>query len=426
MKTKELTERYITLVIGLFFMSIGIAMSIHANLGITPISCPPYVLSLGLSPTVGQFTIIMHVLMILAQLVLLGKNFPRLQYMQLAMAFVFGFFIDLSVWLTSSLIPNSYAMRVIYIILGSAILAFGIVLEVGAKVMLIAGEGLMLAISKVFKKPFGKIKIVFDCSLILISLIFSLFMFGEIKGVREGTIISALLVGFFVGRIQPYMTWLEDLLNRNNKKQTKKSTAYSVVTISRRFGSGGHEIGKRLAERLGWDFYDRDLINMTVEKSGLTTTFVEQHEQKLSSSQTLWRHITMDNFVAPEENLSPDDCLFVEQSKIIRHVAQEKPCVIVGRLSDYVLGNDHRALHVFVTSTLQFAVERIVSQYNYDTEKATLEIARINKLRSNHYKYYTHRKWGDPGLYDLYIESSSTGIDMAVDTIEKIVRNGKK
>lgn len=208
---QELIERYATLIVGLFLMSIGIALSIHAQLGITPISCPPYVLSLGLSPTVGQFTIAMHVLFVLIQVAILRRSFPKLQYMQLVMGFLFGFFIDFSVWLTAWMAPEAYWMRVLYVIVGSAILAVGIVFEVTPKVMLIAGEGLMLVLAKLWKKPFGKVKIGFDCSLIAISLVFSFFLFGEIRGVREGTLISALLVGFFVGKIQPRMAWLGGL-----------------------------------------------------------------------------------------------------------------------------------------------------------------------------------------------------------------------
>lgn len=208
---QELIERYATLIVGLFLMSIGIALSIHAQLGITPISCPPYVLSLGLSPTVGQFTIAMHVLFVLIQVAILRRSFPKLQYMQLVMGFLFGFFIDFSVWLTEWMVPEAYWMRVLYVVVGSAILAVGIVFEVTPKVMLIAGEGLMLVLAKLWKKPFGKVKIGFDCSLIAISLVFSFFLFGEIRGVREGTLISALLVGFFVGKIQPRMAWLGGL-----------------------------------------------------------------------------------------------------------------------------------------------------------------------------------------------------------------------
>ncbi len=214
MNIVELTERYSVFILGLFLMALGIAFCVHADLGITPISCPPYVLSLGLKPTVGQFTIAMHVILVLIQVAILKKDFPKLQYMQLVTGFLFGFFIDFAIWLTGSFLPESYMMRMFYVVFGSAILAVGILFEVTPKVMLIAGEGLMLVLANKWNKPFGKVKVGFDCTLILISLIFSVYLFGEIRGVREGTILSAFLVGFFVSRFQPHLRWLTKWLNR--------------------------------------------------------------------------------------------------------------------------------------------------------------------------------------------------------------------
>ena len=214
MNIVELTERYSVFVLGLFMMALGIAFCVHDDLGITPISCPPYVLSLGLKPTVGQFTIAMHAILVLIQVAILRKDFPKLQYMQLITGFLFGFFIDFAIWLTNSILPETYMMRMLYVVFGSAILAVGILFEVTPKVMLIAGEGLMLVLANKWHKPFGKVKVGFDCTLIFISLIFSLYLFGEIRGVREGTILSAFLVGFFVSRIQPHLRWLTKWLNR--------------------------------------------------------------------------------------------------------------------------------------------------------------------------------------------------------------------
>ena len=425
MEPKELIERYVTLVAALFCMSLGIALSIHAALGITPISCPPYVLSLGLRPSVGQFTIAMHVIMVLMQVALLRKDFPKIQYLQLAMAFIFGFFIDAAVWLTGWVVPQTYVGQLLLVVVGSGVLAFGITLEVVANVMYIAGEGLTLALSKVLRKPFGHLKIGFDCTLIAISLVFSWILFKEIRGVREGTIISALLVGFFVGRIQPHMAWLSRFLARRSAVTQTTRPEYTIVTIGRQFGSGGHEIGEKLARRLGWKFYDRQLINLTVERSGLSTHYVERHEQQLSAAQSIWRDIMMDNIVPADDRLSPDDRLFVAQSKLVRSVAAEGPCVIVGRCGDYILKDNQAAFHIFVTSTPDFACKRVEKEYHYDTEKAMREITRINKMRANHYKYYTRQTWGDPRHYDLYLKSSSLGIDGAVDTIERIIKRTK-
>ena len=394
-------ERYATLIVGLFLMSIGIALSIHAQLGITPISCPPYVLSLGLRPTVGQFTIAMHVLFVLIQVAILRRSFPKLQYMQLVMGFLFGFFIDFSVWLTEWMAPEAYWMRVLYVIVGSAILAVGIVFEVTPKVMLIAGEGLMLVLAKLWKKPFGKVKIGFDCSLIAISLVFSFFLFGEIRGVREGTLISALLVGFFVGKIQPRMAWLGAWLDRHQQEAKASGAGYTVVTIAREFGSGGHEIGEKLAARLGWKFYDRELVNLTVGNSGLSTRYVEAHDQRLTSFQRVWKDIWMDNLMPVDESLSPDDRLFVAQSRVIRRAADEGPCVIVGRCANVILKDRPQTFHVFISADSAFACQRIAAEQHLSPDEALREYHRINQLRANHYNYYTQHVWGDPAGYDL-------------------------
>lgn len=421
MKMQELIERYATLIVGLFLMSIGIALSIHAQLGITPISCPPYVLSLGLSPTVGQFTIAMHVLFVLIQVAILRRSFPKLQYMQLVMGFLFGFFIDFSVWLTEWMVPEAYWMRVLYVIVGSAILAVGIVFEVTPKVMLIAGEGLMLVLAKLWKKPFGKVKIGFDCSLIAISLVFSFFLFGEIRGVREGTLISALLVGFFVGKIQPRMAWLGAWLDRHQQEAKASGAGYTVVTIAREFGSGGHEIGEKLAARLGWKFYDRELVNLTVGNSGLSTRYVEAHDQRLTSFQRVWKDIWMDNLMPVDESLSPDDRLFVAQSRVIRRAADEGPCVIVGRCANVILKDRPQTFHVFISADSAFACQRIAAEQHLSPDEALREYHRINQLRANHYNYYTQHVWGDPAGYDLCIRSSSLGINGAVDMIYGLV-----
>lgn len=421
MKMQELIERYATLIVGLFLMSIGIALSIHAQLGITPISCPPYVLSLGLSPTVGQFTIAMHVLFVLIQVSILRRSFPKLQYMQLVMGFLFGFFIDFSIWLTEWMVPEAYWMRVLYVIVGSAILAVGIVFEVTPKVMLIAGEGLMLVLAKLWKKPFGKVKIGFDCSLIAISLVFSFFLFGEIRGVREGTLISALLVGFFVGKIQPRMAWLGAWLDRHQQEAKASGAGYTVVTIAREFGSGGHEIGEKLAARLGWKFYDRELVNLTVGNSGLSTRYVEAHDQRLTSFQRVWKDIWMDNLMPVDESLSPDDRLFVAQSRVIRRAADEGPCVIVGRCANVILKDRPQTFHVFISADSAFACQRIAAEQHLSPDEALREYHRINQLRANHYNYYTQRVWGDPAGYDLCIRSSSLSIDGAVDMIYGLV-----
>ena len=216
----QLIERYGILVIALEFMTMGIIFTIHGNLGITPISCPVYVLSLGFSPTLGEFTIAMHVLFVIIQIILLRTKFEYIQLLQIPLGIIFGILIDVNNYIMGNIYPSSYFGKLIFICIGSFSCAIGVSIEVTVKTVLIAGEGLLLAIITVFNLPLGKTKIAFDSSLLLISVIISLYLFGEIKGVREGTIIAAFLVGFFAGYTTPVIApFLLNILYRNSPEK---------------------------------------------------------------------------------------------------------------------------------------------------------------------------------------------------------------
>ena len=226
----QLIERYGILVIALEFMTMGIIFTIHGNLGITPISCPVYVLSLGFSPTLGEFTIAMHVLFVIIQIILLRKKFEYIQLLQIPLGIIFGILIDANNYIMGNLYPSSYFGKLIFICIGSFSCAIGVSIEVTVKTVLIAGEGLLLAIITVFNLPLGKTKIAFDSSLLLISVIISLYLFGEIKGIREGTIIAAFLVGFFAGYTTPVIgPFLLYILYRNYpEKRGEKGFNYNL------------------------------------------------------------------------------------------------------------------------------------------------------------------------------------------------------
>ena len=199
----QLLERYGFLVIALEFMTLGIIFTIHGNLGITPISCPVYVLSLGFSPTLGEFTIAMHILFVIIQIILLRSKFEYIQLLQIPLGIIFGLLIDINNYFFGNYYPSNYFLKLLLICIGSFSCAIGVSIEVTVKTVLIAGEGILLAIITVFDLPLGKTKVAFDISLLIISVIISLYLFREIKGVREGTVIAALLVGFFTGYIKP-------------------------------------------------------------------------------------------------------------------------------------------------------------------------------------------------------------------------------
>lgn len=198
----DIVCRFARLTLGLAVMAMGIVLCIRADLGITPISCPPYVLSLGLSPTVGQFTILMHLVLIAGQRLLLRREFHPVQWLQILLALVFGCFIDGCMWLTASLVPANYLMRILILLAGNALLAIGMHFEMRSRLILVPTDGFVQAVCRRTGRPFSRLKIAFDVSLLLISIVCSLLLLNRIEGIREGTLISAFLVGYLVGLIR--------------------------------------------------------------------------------------------------------------------------------------------------------------------------------------------------------------------------------
>lgn len=176
-------------------MSIGIAFSIKADLGTSPISSLPYVVSIISPLTVGVATIIMHCVFILLQILILRKKYQPIQLMQLPVALVFGLLTDFSVWLLQGVTYSSYFMQWVLCVIGIILVALGVSMEVAANVVTVAGEGLVLAICRVLPIKFGNMKICFDVTLVIIAVAVGFISSGTLLGVREGTIAAALGVG---------------------------------------------------------------------------------------------------------------------------------------------------------------------------------------------------------------------------------------
>lgn len=191
----EIFKRYLLLCVGLMIVSFGVAFSILADLGTSPISCPPYVASMVCPLTVGEATIVMHCIFILAQMALLRKNYEWIQLMQLPVAFAFGYMTDFACWCISGLSCPNYLMQVVWCIVGIILTGIGVSFEVVAGVVTLAGEGLVLAICKAFKTRFDITKVIVDVSLVALACVGSLVLLGGVFGVREGTLAAALLVG---------------------------------------------------------------------------------------------------------------------------------------------------------------------------------------------------------------------------------------
>lgn len=199
-KSAKIVIRYIVLIIGLLFSGIGVAFTKRGDLGVSPISSTANVISIKFDFwTMGTWLIVWNCILILAQILLLRRNFKIYQLLQIPLSFLFGWFTDFGMWLVSFIPVPNYAVRFSLLLAGIVILAFGISLSVIANVIMNSGEALVKAISDTVNKEFGHVKVVFDISCVLTAVILSLILFGgRIVGAREGTIISAIFTGLVV------------------------------------------------------------------------------------------------------------------------------------------------------------------------------------------------------------------------------------
>ncbi len=200
MSKREVLKRYILFVISLFFIALGIAFTKKSMLGVSPISSVPDVLSCKFTwLSLGTWLILWNFAMIIAQVIILKKDFKLVQLLQIPLSLVFGYFTDFGMWCLSPIDVNSYMMQLVMTIIGVFVLGFGVALSVIANVVMNSGEAIVKAVADKTGKKFGNIKIAVDVSCVALSIVLSLVFFGgKIVGVREGTLINAIFTGVVV------------------------------------------------------------------------------------------------------------------------------------------------------------------------------------------------------------------------------------
>lgn len=192
----------------------------------------------------------------------------------------------------------------------------------------------------------------------------------------------------------------------------------TIITIGREFGSGGYEVGKRLAEALGWKFYDRELIAEIAEKNMISESFVADADER-PFTRNIFREVFP---IFANDAEDQEKYIFNEQGKFIVNLAKEGNCVIIGRRADYYLRNEPNAFHLFLYADLDFRADRISKEHNCTIEEAKEKIETMDKRRKTSYEYTTGRSWGDMHNYDRLICTSSFGIDKAVEEILALIK----
>ena len=261
----------------------------------------------------------------------------------------------------------------------------------------------------------------------ILFLIPAMIVLGKLYGV-EGVLYAgpfADLLAFIISTI----LLLFEVKKLNSVKSVRSDTKAStlennsildkniVITISREYGSGGRYIAKLVAEKLKIKLYDKDFIKELTNETGLDSSYIENIEQK----RTL-----LDNFNSGYyQSLNNADELFIEEANLIKKLASKKSCVIVVRCADFILKDNKNLIKIFIYSDMESKIKRAIKYYNIPKKDAKKEIEKINKLRKNHYKYYTNREWNNPENYDLCLNSDSLGVEKCAEVIEQYVI-GKK
>ena len=204
-----------------------------------------------------------------------------------------------------------------------------------------------------------------------------------------------------------------DVITANIKYDTN-----IVITISREYGSGGRYVGKLIADKLGIKLYDNEFITKVAEETGLSKEYIENHEQKRDALAGLNNGYYF--------GLNNSDELFIKESELIKEIADKESCVIVGRCADFILQDRKNVIKVFIYSNMEDKIRRATNIYGFNKQNAEKEIKRIDKLRANHYKYYTEKEWNNHANYDICINSDALGVEKTAELIYDIVNKEAK
>lgn len=197
----------------------------------------------------------------------------------------------------------------------------------------------------------------------------------------------------------------------------------TVITIGREFGSGGLEIGQKLANELGIKCYDKELLAIAAKESGLCEELFVNHDEKPTNS--FLYSLVMDTYslgyTTSYLDMPLNHKVFLAQFETIKKLAEKESCIIVGRCADYALENNPHTISVWIKASMDFRVDRIKNMYQLNQSKAADLIQKTDKRRASYYNYYSSKKWGEAKGYDLCIDSGKLGIDGSIEMIKKFI-----
>ena len=195
-----------------------------------------------------------------------------------------------------------------------------------------------------------------------------------------------------------------------------------IITISREFGSAGRTIGKQLAERLGYKYYDKELVRQVADETGFDPSYIEETGEHSAGRSSLSYVFSTPGVPGIMKGMSASDFLWCIQHNVILKLADQEPCVIVGRCADFILRDRDDVLNVFIHAPMQARAERIVRLYGESDKSPEQRLKEKDKRRRNNYKHYTGQDWGVSQNYHITLDSAAVGIDRCVDILVGLAR----
>lgn len=408
-------KRGLVYFLGLFIMALGVVFSVKSSLGVSPVTSLANVTHQITGIPLGVCTTGTYCFYILVELLILRREFKASMLLQILASFFFGLLVTAATELLGFIpAPESYLLRLVCLFVSIPLVSFGVMLYLAPAILPTPGEGLSLAVSAKIGKPVAVCKIITDCCMVGLSALTSLVFFHALVGVREGTVISALTVGFLMKRM---MRVCQAPLLRFVERETKLERAIRaedlpeagkgglILTISRETGSDGIWVAKELSRALGIPFYDDEkLIPLEAEESGLSEDFIRAHEQTMG--QSLLYDFLTSGYAMYNEDLPPLEKLFAAQCRVLRRIAAGgEGCVIVGRCADYILYREPRSFRVFLHARPQWRAQELAERKQIPLPKAEEELERTDAARARYYQNFTGRKWGDTRWFHLTVDT---------------------
>lgn len=421
----ELLKRYIFFFLGICLNAFGIALFTRSKLGTGPTSCIPYVVSLKSGLSFGTCTFMFNILLLLGQIILLRKNFPRYQLLQLPVTLLFSILIDGAMKFTTFVNTDIYWIALLYNILGCVFRAVGVSCQVVADVVMLSTEAFVKALSDVSKKEFSWIKLFFDVFMAAVAIALSFLLLGRLESVREGTLIIVLLVGpvshYFTKKLSftNYVFENESELVFEPKLKISNSKRI-VITVTSEAGSGGRIIAKILGIKLKIPVYDKELVDLIAQEGGFTKQFVQAHNEILYRSTA--EAFIQNNFSVENFHSKSYTRLYEAQERVISKLAERQNCIIVGHCSNFILKNNKNVMNILITADMKNRITYISEKYGLNRHDSQKKIRRQDHNTWEFYLHFTNQDWKDSGNYHLCLNSSLFGYEETADIIEDIVK----